>query len=50
MLRDCIKNVDQLKLFGDSLIEHFAKHVVQACFKNSCTVVTSGVMGSSFSQ
>ena len=31
MLREFIKNVDWLKLFGDSLMEHFAKHNVQAC-------------------
>ena len=50
MLREFIKNVDLLKLFRDSLMEHFAKHVVQACFKSSCIVVTKGAMESSFSK
>ena len=50
MLREFIKNVDWLKLFGDSLMEHFAKHVIQACFKSSCIVVTNSAMESSFSQ
>ena len=44
------QNVDWLKQFGDSLMEHFAKHVVHACFKSSCIVVTNGAMESSFSQ
>ena len=34
----------------ESLMEHFAKHVVQACFKNSCTVYTSSVVEWSFNQ
>ena len=33
MLREFIQNVDWLKVFGDSLIELFAKHVVQSLFK-----------------
>ena len=49
MLREFTKSVDWLKLFGDSLMEHFAKHAVQACFKSSCKVVTNIVMESSFS-
>ena len=50
MLRECIKNVGGVKLYGDSLLEHSAKHVGQACFKNSCTVVTSSAMESSLNQ
>ena len=50
MLRECIKNVGGVKLYGDSLLEHSAKHVGQACFKNSCTVVTSSAMELSFNQ
>ena len=50
MLREFIKNVDWFKLFRESLMEHFRKHVSQACFNYSCTVVTSGAMESSFNQ
>jgi hypothetical protein len=50
MLREFIKNVDWLKLFRDTLMEHITKHVVQACFKSSCIVVTTSAMESSFSQ
>ena len=51
MLRKLVfKNVNWLKLCGDSSKEHFAKHVIQACFKSSCIVVTNGAMESSFSQ
>ena len=38
------------KLLGDSLMEHFAKHYIQAWFKRSYTVVTNNVMESSFSK
>ena len=34
----------------DTLMEHFAKHVIQACFKSSCIVVTNNAMESSFIQ
>jgi hypothetical protein len=49
LLRVLTKNVDWLKLFGDSLMEHFAKHIAQACFRSSCTVDTDGAMKLSFS-
>ena len=45
-----MKNVDELRLFGDSLMEHFAKQVGQASFKNLSTVVTNSAMESSFNQ
>jgi hypothetical protein len=50
MLRKFIKNVDWLKLLGNSLMEHFGKHDVHTCLQNSCTVITNGAMESSFSQ
>ena len=50
MLSEFIKNVDWLNLFGDSLMEHFAKLIAQACFKSSCIVVTNSAKESSFSQ
>ena len=35
MQREFIKNVDWLKLYGDSLMEHDAKHANQAFFKTN---------------
>ena len=37
-----------VKTVGESLKDHFAKQVAQACFKTSCPAVTNNVMESSF--
>lgn len=48
--REFIKHVDWKKLFWDSLMNNFGKHAIQACFKISCTAITSDTRESSFCQ